>query len=88
MAAKTPRTTLVLHAPEISLHVFHCPEDGGGEAVNGIVLETSQSLLPYFTNAPDADCRVARNRCLPSNPARIRAGPMGRRHQTLASAES
>jgi hypothetical protein len=46
MAAKTPRTTLVLHAPEISLHVFHCPEDGGGEPVNAVVLETSQSLLP------------------------------------------
>lgn len=45
MASLTRRTSLVLHDPELSIHVFHSPEDGGGEAVNSVVLETAKSLV-------------------------------------------
>lgn len=45
MTAKTRRTSMVLHNPYLSLHVFHSPEEGGGEAVNSVVIETAQSLV-------------------------------------------
>lgn len=45
MTVKSRRTTLVFHDPELSLHVFHSPEESGGEAVNSVVIETANSVV-------------------------------------------